>query len=36
VAHSVFFCERHQQLAGNASLRDNLLNALLSADVDEP
>ena len=35
VAHSVFFCERHQQLMGNASLRDNVLNALLSADVDE-
>jgi hypothetical protein len=35
VAHSVFLCERHQQLTGNATFRDNLLNALLSADVDE-
>jgi pimeloyl-ACP methyl ester carboxylesterase len=35
VSHSVFFCESHQQLMGNASLRDNLLNALLSADADD-
>jgi pimeloyl-ACP methyl ester carboxylesterase len=35
VAHSVFLCERHQALTGNATFRDNLFNALLSADVDE-
>jgi hypothetical protein len=33
VAHSVFLCERHQQLTGNPSFQDNLLNALLSVDV---
>jgi pimeloyl-ACP methyl ester carboxylesterase len=33
VAHSVFLCERHQQLTGNASFQDNLLNALFSVDV---
>ena len=32
IAHSVFFCERHQQLTGNPSFQDNLLNALLSVD----
>jgi hypothetical protein len=32
VAHSVFLCERHQQLTGNPSFQDNLLNALLSVD----
>jgi pimeloyl-ACP methyl ester carboxylesterase len=32
VAHSVFLCERHQRLTGNASFQDNLLNALLSVD----
>lgn len=33
VAHSLFFCERHQQLAGSPSLQDNLLNALFSVDA---
>jgi hypothetical protein len=33
IAHSVFLCERHQQLTGNASFQDNLLNALLSVDA---
>jgi len=32
VAHSVFFCEQHQQLTGNPSFQDNLLNSLLSVD----
>ncbi len=32
VAHCVFLCERHQQLTGNPSFQDNLLNALLSVD----
>lgn len=32
VAHAVFLCERHQQLTGNPSFQDNLLNALLSVD----
>ena len=32
VAHSVFFCEHHQQLTGNPSFQDNLLNSLLSVD----
>lgn len=32
VAHSVFLCERHQQLTGNPSFQDNLLHALLSVD----
>jgi len=32
VAHSVFLCERHQQLTGNPSFQDNLLNLLLSVD----
>lgn len=29
VAHSHFFCERHQQLTGNPTFLDNLLHALL-------
>jgi hypothetical protein len=33
VAHSVFLCERHQQLTGNRSFQDNLLNSLLSVDA---
>jgi pimeloyl-ACP methyl ester carboxylesterase len=33
VAHTVFLCERHQQLTGNASFQDNLLNVLLSVDA---
>lgn len=32
IAHSVFLCERHQQLTGNPSFQDNLLHALLSVD----
>ncbi|RPI15876.1 MAG: hypothetical protein EHM60_03480 [Lysobacterales bacterium] len=32
IAHSVFLCEQHQHLTGNASFQDNLLNALLSVD----
>jgi pimeloyl-ACP methyl ester carboxylesterase len=32
IAHSVFLCENHQQLTGNPSFQDNLLNALLSVD----
>jgi pimeloyl-ACP methyl ester carboxylesterase len=34
IAHSVFLCERHEQLTGNPSFQDNLLNALLSVDAD--
>jgi hypothetical protein len=33
VAHSVFLCERHQQLTGNPTFQDNLLNVLLSVDA---
>jgi len=33
IAHSVFLCERHQQLTGNPSFQDNLLHALLSVDT---
>jgi len=33
IAHSVFLCEHHQQLTGNPSFQDNLLNVLLSVDV---
>lgn len=33
VAHGTFLCERHQQLMGNASLLDNMLHALYSADL---
>lgn len=32
LAHAVFLCESHQQLTGNPSFQDNLLNALLSPD----
>jgi len=32
IAHSVFLCEKHQQLTGNPSFQDNLLNTLLSVD----
>jgi hypothetical protein len=32
VAQATFFCERHQQLTGNPSFQDNVLNALLSVD----
>ena len=32
IAHSVFLCEKHQQLTGNPSYQDNLLHALLSVD----
>lgn len=31
VAHSVFLCERHQQLTGNPTLLDNVLHALFDA-----
>lgn len=34
VANTVFLCESHQQLTGNASFQDNLLNVLLSVDTD--
>ena len=33
IAHSVFLCEKHQQLPGNESFQDNLLNALFSVDA---
>ena len=33
IAHAMFFCGRHQQLTGNATLQDNLLHALLSIDA---
>jgi pimeloyl-ACP methyl ester carboxylesterase len=33
IAHTVFLCEKHQQLTGNASFQDNLLNALFSVDA---
>jgi pimeloyl-ACP methyl ester carboxylesterase len=33
ITHSVFLCETHQQLTGNPSFQDNLLNALLSVDA---
>ena len=33
IAHTVFLCENHQQLTGNASFQDNLLNALFSVDA---
>jgi len=33
VAHTVFFCGKHQQLPGNVILQDNLLHALLSTDT---
>lgn len=33
VAHSVFLCEHHQQLTGNPTFQDNLLNVLLSVDA---
>jgi pimeloyl-ACP methyl ester carboxylesterase len=36
VAHTVFLCEKHQQLTGNASFQDNLLHALFSVDVIPP
>jgi hypothetical protein len=36
IAHALFFCEQHQKLTGNASFQDNLLHALLSADIDSP
>jgi pimeloyl-ACP methyl ester carboxylesterase len=32
VTHSVFLCEKHQQLTGNRNFQDNLLNALFSVD----
>ena len=34
IAHSVFLCEAHQQLTGNASFQDNLLYTLLSLQTD--
>jgi pimeloyl-ACP methyl ester carboxylesterase len=34
VANSVFLCEQHQALTGNATFQNNLLNTLLSVDVD--
>jgi len=33
VANSVFLCEEHQALTGNATFQNNLLNTLLSVDV---
>jgi hypothetical protein len=33
IAHAMFFCGRHQQLTGDATLLDNLLHALLSIDA---
>ena len=33
IAHTVFLCEKHQQLMGNASFQDNLLHALFSVDA---
>jgi hypothetical protein len=33
IAQSLFLCERHQNLTGNPSFQDNLLNALLSVDA---
>lgn len=33
LSHSVFLCERHQQLTGNRSFQDNLLHALFHADA---
>jgi hypothetical protein len=33
IAHAMFFCGRHHQLTGNATLQDNLLHALLSIDA---
>jgi hypothetical protein len=33
IAHTVFLCEKHQQLTGNASFQDNLLNVLFSVDA---
>ncbi len=33
IAHTVFLCVNHQQLTGNASFQDNLLNALFSVDA---
>lgn len=33
MSHTVFLCEKHQQLTGNATLRDNLLHALFSVDA---
>lgn len=32
-AHTLFFCEQHQQLTGNASFQDNMLHALFSVDA---
>ncbi len=32
VAHSVFLCEEHRALTGNATFQNNLLNTLLSVD----
>jgi pimeloyl-ACP methyl ester carboxylesterase len=34
VAHSVFLCEEHRALTGNATFQNNLLNTLLSVDPD--
>jgi hypothetical protein len=36
IAHTLFFCEQHQKLVGNASFQDNLLHALLSVDTIPP
>jgi len=33
VTRSVFLCERHQQLTGNVSFQENLLNALFSDEA---
>lgn len=33
VAYHFFLCERHDQLTGNASFQDNLLNVLLTPDL---
>ena len=34
VVHSVFLCEEHRALTGNATFQNNLLNTLLSVDPD--
>ena len=35
IARTLFICEHHQQLTGNAGFQANLLDALFSVDVDE-
>jgi pimeloyl-ACP methyl ester carboxylesterase len=33
IAHTLFFCEQHQQLTGNAGFQDKMLHALFSVDA---